>query len=394
MKFWRKQAEGFDWHAYVRTTIHLRREQRRARLDEIGRVAAGQAKAAGGAAIQGVAQAAETGWRASAAAWRKTIGQPAVALPVVLTGGVALLSGLHRWFTVGWDAGAALPLGVGAILLLLVAPLALARASAAAWRRLISVSGVVGSKFLPPALVAVLALALGWFAWGRVTPSGLSAAGNADQGKAGTALAALEGKAVALSGEMIRLQGHLLHLSGIEAPDGLQTCTRADKQSWRCGEAALAALERLARTRTFHCVLHGAPDATGRHDANCTVDGRDVAGELVKAGHVFSAATVFGGYAALETEARRAGTGLWSGDAERPAEYRAKLWAAAQANTPDGCPIKSQIDAGRKTYLMPWASHYGSASVRVARGERWFCSEADAQAAGFKPAPIRKVATR
>ena len=134
MKFWRNKAEGFDWHAYVRTTIHLRREQRRARLDQIGRAAAGQAKAAGGAAIQGVSKAAGTGWRASAVAWRNTIAQPAVTLPVVLIGGVALLSGLHRWFTVAHDANATLPLGIGALLLLLAAPLAIGRLSRGGWR--------------------------------------------------------------------------------------------------------------------------------------------------------------------------------------------------------------------------------------------------------------------
>ena len=45
--FGRKNRDGFDWHKYVRTTIKLRRDQRRARIEEIGRVAAGHARAAG-----------------------------------------------------------------------------------------------------------------------------------------------------------------------------------------------------------------------------------------------------------------------------------------------------------------------------------------------------------
>ena len=50
MIFRRKKADGFDWHHYVRTTLLLRRQQRRARLDEIGRAAASQAQAAAKAA--------------------------------------------------------------------------------------------------------------------------------------------------------------------------------------------------------------------------------------------------------------------------------------------------------------------------------------------------------
>ena len=53
MFFWRKKAEGFDWHKYVRTTIKLRREQRREKIEDIGRVAVKQAKGAGNAAANG-----------------------------------------------------------------------------------------------------------------------------------------------------------------------------------------------------------------------------------------------------------------------------------------------------------------------------------------------------
>jgi hypothetical protein len=122
----------------------------------------------------------------------------------------------------------------------------------------------------------------------------------------------------------------------------------------------------------------------GRIEANCSVDGRDVAAELVKDGHVFSAATYFGGYAALEKGARQSGAGVWSGEAERPADYRAKLWDAAKAAAPGGCPIKGIVTNSRKTYVTPWASDYARANVRPDRGERWFCDEAAAIAAGFK----------
>lgn len=386
MFFRRKNADGFDWHKYVRTTVLLRRKQRRARLEEIGRVAADQVKAAGDAAVHGVIGAAEQGRRASFAAWQQTIARPAVAFPLTLCGIVALISGLYRWVVIAHDGQALLPLALGIVVLLLVAPLAIAGIKDA--RN--SLPGLRSVALSPNALsvvaICAMALGLGWFAWGGATPDLVGASamrtGSTVDGNANV----LEGRATALSGEMIRLQGRLLHLSGIEAPDQLQTCQRASRQPWKCGEAALAALERLSRTKAFRCVTQGGPDAIGRTEASCTVEGRDVAGELVKDGHVFSSATYFGGYASLEAAARRAGSGIWAGEAERPADFRAKLWSAAKAAAPDGCPIKGRVSSGRKTYLMPWSQGYNEATVRANRSDRWFCDEAEALNAGFKSA--------
>jgi endonuclease YncB( thermonuclease family) len=388
MLFRRKKSDGFDWHTYVRTTIKLRRDQRRAKLEDIKRVAAEQAKAAGEAAVQGVAQAAESGWRATAAAWRATIARPSISMPMTLCGLVALTSGAHRALTVTADRQALLPLLLGTVLLLAVAPLLLARWGAGSLKlpAMPDIGGIKVPEFvLPAAAVGAGVLGLGWYAWGPGLPGIGSAAMPSGTGK-DVAATVLEGRVSVASAEMVRLHGRLLHLSGIEAPDRQQTCTRDGKQgTWRCGEAAIAALERLARSKTFRCVTQGQPDTAGRTEASCTVDGRDVAGELVKDGHVFSAATFFGGYAAQEAEAKRGKAGVWAGEVERPGEYRAKLWAAAKATAPGGCPIKSQISGARRTFLMPWSSGYTSATPRPERGEGWFCDEAEALAAGFKP---------
>ena len=382
MFFRRKKADGFDWHQYVRTTIKLRRDQRRAKLDDIGRVAASKAKAASDAAVNGVVEAAGSGRRATVAAWRSTIAQPAVALPFALCGGVALLSGGYRWLTIAPDAQALVPLILGLCVLLLIAPLALQHAGAL---RRVSLGAVpLPRNALPVVGISVLALALGWYAWGGAMPRLMGQEGTRSNASPGSGESVLEGRVTVLSGEMIRLQGRLLHLSGIEAPDRQQTCTRNTKQPWRCGEAAFAALEKLARAKAWRCVTQGGPDVLGRSEANCTLDGRDVAGELVKDGHVFSAATYFGGYAAMESEARHSGNGLWSGEAERPTDFRSRTWLAAKAQAPDGCPIKGRISEGRKTYLMPWAAGYAQANLRASRGERWFCDEAEAVNAGFK----------
>jgi len=57
-----------------------------------------------------------------------------------------------------------------------------------------------------------------------------------------------------------------------------------------------------------------------------------------------------------------------------------------QKEPPDPkCPIKGNIDKkrGRKIYHFPGCAGYNVVIVELDRGEQWFCSEKEAQAAGF-----------
>jgi len=58
-----------------------------------------------------------------------------------------------------------------------------------------------------------------------------------------------------------------------------------------------------------------------------------------------------------------------------------------QTDPPDPrCPIKGNIDdrTGEKTYLIPSCRHYSKVVVEKYAGEQWFCSEKEAQKAGYK----------
>lgn len=63
---------------------------------------------------------------------------------------------------------------------------------------------------------------------------------------------------------------------------------------------------------------------------------------------------------------------------------------AAIPPNPD-CPIKGNIshNSGNRYYHLPGMPDYEITLIDVARGERWFCSEAEAIAAGWSKAPIR-----
>jgi hypothetical protein len=51
-----------------------------------------------------------------------------------------------------------------------------------------------------------------------------------------------------------------------------------------------------------------------------------------------------------------------------------------------GCPIKGNIskNARERIYHMPGQEYYAQTRVNWVSGERWFCSEADARAAGWR----------
>lgn len=53
-----------------------------------------------------------------------------------------------------------------------------------------------------------------------------------------------------------------------------------------------------------------------------------------------------------------------------------------------GCPIKGNIskNTGERIYHVPGQEYYAVTRINWLEGERWFCSEADARASGWRRA--------
>ena len=88
----------------------------------------------------------------------------------------------------------------------------------------------------------------------------------------------------------------------------------------------------------------------------------------------------------------QAGLGLWQGAAEAPWDYRAaaRLQPAAVARRrrapPPDCDDQGQPLGRRGADLSPARQPaYARTRIDPARGEAWFCDEAAAGAAGFRP---------
>ena len=52
---------------------------------------------------------------------------------------------------------------------------------------------------------------------------------------------------------------------------------------------------------------------------------------------------------------------------------------------PNGCAIKGNVTAHGRIYHMPWSPWYEQVKIEARKGKRWFCSEAEALAAGWRP---------
>ena len=80
-------------------------------------------------------------------------------------------------------------------------------------------------------------------------------------------------------------------------------------------------------------------------------------------------------------------------DRQLPADQPAEDWTAPAEGCPTGCrihvagcDIKGNIsfDTGEKIYHLPGDAYYQEAEVNPQAGERWFCTEAEAQANGWR----------
>jgi hypothetical protein len=77
---------------------------------------------------------------------------------------------------------------------------------------------------------------------------------------------------------------------------------------------------------------------------------------------------------------------VWQGYAEAPWDFRRDEWQVAEVTAPKGCAIKGNVSAHGRIYHMPWDPWYDKVRMDESRGKRWFCSEAEAIAAGWRPA--------
>lgn len=423
---WKKRNDGFEWHQYVRTTIKLRREARREKAQKLGEQVAVGARAAGVAAdeiakssarrLGDAARAAliQLG-RSSAAAVKlaglglgslaglsgrfvmpslDVLGRPGISGPLTFAGAIALIAGAARALAPGkgFDFEAIAALVIGTLLVTVGLGPRLWRGHAALPGRFMApITGLPSRPWLVGAGVG-LALLVGGIGV-AVSPGHVSGVSLPQVASFETfSLSSgqtISGKAYVLAADTLRIGKRKVRLKDIEVPDANQRCLRAGAKAggrtWGCGQDAKEALQRIVNGRSISCEISSGDTsevAPGRCESG---KGADIAEALVKAGFAFSQGSFMASYGGAESSAKESKAGIWSSaEPERPAQWRDRLWAEAKRRAPDGCPIKGSVRGRQRVYLLPWDANYARVRIRTRRGERWFCTQDEAEAAGWR----------
>ena len=207
------------------------------------------------------------------------------------------------------------------------------------------------------------------------------------------------GIAVAGDGDSFRIGETRFRLSGIDAPEFDQTCSRGGEQ-WACGQVASEQLAKLITGRDVKCVSQGT-DTFGRVLAKCTAGGIDVNRAMVAAGYAVAFRRYSTDYVSAEDTARNNRRGIWSGTFEMPSEVRAASRQSAPARRPAlvarsgpsrslASPSNSCAVKGNHSRRGEWIYHVpGMPYYEQTRPEAVFCSEAEARSAGYRRARVR-----
>lgn len=201
------------------------------------------------------------------------------------------------------------------------------------------------------------------------------------------ALADVEGRVRVIDGDTLDVSGTRVRLHGIDAPETEQTCEDAQGRVWPCGAFVSEEVARRYQSARARCE-EVEQDRYGRSVAKCYVDGRDIGEALVSDGWARAYREYSMDYDLAEKSAQVLGLGLWASSMQEPSAYRADQ-RVPSPDTPApvaGCIIKGNISGSGQIYHMPHNRDYANTRIDETRGERWFCSEAEAQSAGWRAA--------
>jgi endonuclease YncB( thermonuclease family) len=190
----------------------------------------------------------------------------------------------------------------------------------------------------------------------------------------------LTGAARVVDGDTIEMSGQTLRLIGIDAPELAQPCER-DGKPWACGDWSRDALRTRLSGRDLSC-SGTDQDRYGRWLVTCRLGGRDLGQVLVRNGVAFAYRRYSAIYVSDEAKAQRDRRGLWAGSTEAPEAFRHADSAVLQ-----GCALKGNVSAsGTRIFHAPGQKDYAATRIDAAKGERWFCSAAEAKQAGWRAA--------
>jgi len=213
-----------------------------------------------------------------------------------------------------------------------------------------------------------------------------------------TGAEAIVGRAVVIDGDTLEIHTKRIRLYGIDAPESGQSCTVQGKSS-RCGQLAALALADKIGSRRVTCEAKDRDDYN-RVVAVCHSDGEDLNAWMVARGWAMAYRQYAIDYISQEQNASASRLGIWQGEFVPPWDWRRDRRIEAdnrvqvtetkrpqtETKRPESCVIKGNVSArGEHIYHVPGGRYYDATQINPSKGERWFCSEAEAIAAGWRP---------
>lgn len=179
--------------------------------------------------------------------------------------------------------------------------------------------------------------------------------------------------------------GTRVRLHGIDAPELAQTCDSQQRVNWPCGHWVSDQVRAQYDGKTAKCDRI-TTDRYNRTVARCWVDGRDVGQDMVANGLAFAYRKYSMEYDLDEKGAAINNRGLHAHYIQSPAQFRATPANNSLASDRE-CPIKGNISSkGVRIFHVPGQRDYERTVISENKGERWFCTPANAITAGWRKA--------
>ena len=195
----------------------------------------------------------------------------------------------------------------------------------------------------------------------------------------------LVGRASVLDGDTFKINNIPIRLHGIDAPETNQSCHDQDGKSYRCGELAKTQMVKYTKGKTVTCNINGR-DRYKRLIGVCYAGNQDLNGLLVSDGLALAYRQYSKKYIEAENIAKLNKVGLWQGRFVKPWDWRKGKRLVKESTKQSGkCMIKGNISSSGKIYHTPSSPWYKRTKINTGKGERWFCSEEEAKAAGWRP---------
>ncbi|PLK22455.1 nuclease [Porphyrobacter sp. TH134] len=209
----------------------------------------------------------------------------------------------------------------------------------------------------------------------------------------------IEGPAEVIDGDSLRVAGTEVRLFGLDAPEFSQPCY-SNGSEVACGAMAKDVLAGMIGSSVLSCQPRDT-DTFGRIVATCRTSGVDIGEALVEAGWAAAFRRYGDDYVAAELRARAARSGIWRWDFQMPEDYRASQQTDPQPRTAQASPRPAGrarryegngqcLIKGNHSRRGDWIYHLpGMPYYDATRAEAYFCTEAEAQAAGYRRAIVR-----